>query len=49
MDSMGQTQVWHQVTLSSELSHHPSKVYFYKIENNSKKIGMLELSADISF
>lgn len=49
MDSMGQTQVWHQVTLSSELSHHPSKVYFYKIENNSKKIGMLGLSADISF
>ena len=35
--------------LSSELSHHPSKVYFYKIENGSEKIGMLGLSAEISF
>lgn len=48
MDSMDQTQVWHQVTLSSELSHHPSEVYFYKIDNGSKKIGMLGLSAEIS-
>lgn len=40
---------WHQVTLSSKLSHHPSEVYFYKIESGSEKIGMLGLSVEISF